>query len=274
MDSYYTKENRKLNRSGELTGTDLERFKEDRSTAIKRSATNFAAGPVGRALLKPIRNTEDLATQYERDAADIKNNNQRPDYQIPNEYFSYLTNAKNLYEADRSKAESTQALRVGENVSAGVDAARKYGNTADVLSAIANIQKNANTAYQDIGMQAENRKRSYFQNYMNALDTMGQQKQQQWMFNNYQPYMQNLSRMYELQSAAAQNRQNAANMTSDLTMEGIDLATSLAGFAAGNPGALSGLAKIGGTGFNTTGLSTVSPNAGQTDIGDMYKFTG
>ena len=227
MADYYNKDNRQANRAGDLSGAELDRFKEDRRTAIGRTAVAGLTGPAGMALLDPIYQRKDLSKEYARGAEDM-GTLERPLYEIPQATIDATTAAKREYESDRTYSEGILADRIQASQANAVNAASKFGNSGDVLNTIQGVTAGVGQANQNLAMMSEDRRRNNFNTYMGQLGQMAQQQQQRWMYDRYQPYYDDLNRQRDLQAGSTAMRIQAGDMTAQLATEGLKVGGQLA----------------------------------------------
>lgn len=180
---------------------------------------------VARGLSSPMRARSSLATEYDTKADEL--NPVRPNYEQSAAVDTMVGNARRDYETNRSAADAVYVDNVQRNQANSIEAARRYGNSGDVLATVAATNNGANNAYNNLAQMQENRRRAAASNYQRALMAKGQEEKNAYMYNQYQPYMMDLDRKYDLESKADNLRVQGADMKGDLFKSFLDTAATI-----------------------------------------------
>ena len=204
----------------------------------------------GKVFLGPVEARKKLAETYAEELkkmGDVEST--RPTYEVPQEVLDAAAAAKREYQSDRTYAEAVMGERAQQATSSAVAAARKFGNTGDVLGTINRAQQAENQVAQNIGIMSEQRKQQTFGNYLNTRMALAGERQKQWMYNQYQPFYDRLNRQRELQRAQTSMQIGAADQLFNVGVAAADLGMSAATAYVTGGGSLA-FSGIGGGGQN------------------------
>ena len=175
------------------------------------------------------------------EAKKIRESNQRPTYQIPDEYKQNLQLAKQMAQIGMpQQAYNNQADAIRSNQAGAVSA---LGNSANPGAGLAQIVRAGNNSIGQLNAQDALARQQGTRGVMQANKDIANQKLNAQQYNQFDKYSENFNRAQALEGAANTDFQNAANGAS--------------GLAGGL--AMYGARSTGGTGTSTTSTDLQIP---------------
>lgn len=145
-------------------------------------------------------------------ASKIKEN--RPTYVRPGEVDQNRNLAQTMAMSNRVPGQNQIEDQIGANQATMVNAAlNASNNSGDILATIGNLNQNTNNQLNNLSMQAAQNKQQNIDRLMDANNTMADYKQQEFDYNQNQPYELRVKRKMALQGAAMANWDSALNDT-------------------------------------------------------------
>ncbi len=152
-----------------------------------------------------------------------KINTTRPQYEIPKEIFQNQAMYEAMANSSRVPGQSYIENQIGQNTAQAVGASqRAAGSSADALSAVSNINQNAQNMYTNLGMQGAELQNQAKDKLAGSRETVADYRQQEFDYNKNQPYLQ---RMKQKQKYEDQKRQNYSNMSNDIHEFGMSMSS-------------------------------------------------
>lgn len=126
-------------------------------------------------------------------------------YQIPDEIKSELALSEGQLNAEMpGTAQYTQNIQQSQGSAIG-EAERAGGGASNILASLGSIQGQSNQAYNQLQVaQAQDYQRR-LANLQQSQNTMAAYKDKQYEINEYEPYIRDLQRKYDLQGAGFGN---------------------------------------------------------------------
>lgn len=180
------------------------------SGAASGASLGAAFGPYGALVGGALGG---IAGALKKDPAkDPKNNVPRPRYNIPKEVFQNQAMYDAMSKSSRVPGQSYIENQIGQNQAQALSASQKAaGSSADALSAVSGIQQNSNNQYNELGRQG-----AEFQ-FMNkdklaaANREVADYKQQEFDYNQNQPYQTSYAQKQKIQDQQMMNNNNSIN---------------------------------------------------------------
>ncbi len=183
------------------------------SGAASGASLGAVAGPWGAAIGGVVGAGAGLimgeSNKKKRDAA--AKAAQRPDYVIPKEVFQNQAMYQAMANSSRVPGQSQIENNINQNTSQAINASQKAaGSSADALSAIGNIQQNANNQFGDLGIAGAQLQLANKDKLAQANNDVADYKQQAFDYNQNQPYQQKYAYSQKLQDQSRQDNNNIA----------------------------------------------------------------
>lgn len=194
------------------------------SGAASGAALGSVAGPWGTVIGGAVGGIAGFiggeGKKKKRDAAAAAAS-KRPDYQIPKEVFQNQEMYKAMANSSRVPGQSYIENQIGQNTAQALNASQKAaGSSADALSAVGNIQQNANNQYNELGLAGAQMQFANKDKLAQANNDVADYRQQQFDYNQNQPYQIAFAQNQKLQDQNRQDNQNTVNDVQSLYMTG------------------------------------------------------
>lgn len=152
----------------------------------------------------------------------IKEN--RPTYTIPDEVFKNRNMAQTAAMSNRLPGQNQLENQMGANQASMVNAAmNSSNNSGDILAALGNINQNTNSQMNNLAIQQAQNKQANMDRLMDANNNVADYKQQEFDYNQNQPYELRVKRKMALKGAAMANWDSALNDTHEAGMSMLSL---------------------------------------------------
>jgi hypothetical protein len=130
----------------------------------------------------------------------------RPQYEISDEYYKNQALAQNAA-FGRDSAIQQQEQNINQSAADSIGQAQEVSSsTGSILSTLAAINNNKNSALQDLGVQEGQVSRANRQDYMGSNAALAEEQDKQWNYNVNEPYQNQIQSLRDRKKA----RQEAA----------------------------------------------------------------